>query len=198
MRYPSVVTFTYQAIYTIQQIYLKGSCIEPMFNRGTMYRPSAGVLPAKLRFDKVPQHDSVTPEDVLELDLPEGSISSMILDPPWLISSGCRMSERYGSFDTKAGLKNFIYMISLQAFKFLKFNGILIIKCQDFIHDRRKFFMSVHWTRVLEKMGFNLLDEILVVPKSRQRSNAPGVKHCTESSCTKILVFRKRKINPKN
>lgn len=102
------------------------------------------------------------------------------------------MSDRYGSYPTLADLQSDMNLFLLEMHRILSTSGILVFKCQDQIHDRRKYFVSLFVTQQAMKIGFNLIDEFLFLSKVRHQvpTENPAASRVYHS---KFLVFRKRK-----
>lgn len=145
MNFPSLCQTQTQVLYAIQQLHNKGKGIEldPMFSRGITY--GDGVLtpfPTK-RFDIYPICEGVEKASADNLPLKASSVSSMLLDPPWLIHSpgtNDKLANRFGHWRNREQLIEFIKRIMTEGYRVLKQDGLLVFKCQDFIHNRRKFF----------------------------------------------------------
>lgn len=199
MTFPSICHTQTQVLYAIQQLHNGGDGIEldPMFNKGSMYGDGYLTPFPKLRFDINPLHESVVNTSADALPIDAGSIRSMVLDPPWLIHSPGttnKLSNRYGYWRNKEELITFTKRILDEGSRVLKSDGLLIFKCQDFIHNRRKFFYSLLVRNYALKIGFNLIDEMIFVPGSRQRSQVKGMNsYASHSLYTYFLVFRKKK-----
>lgn len=168
--------------------------LDPMFNIGSMY--PAGVLPEK-RFDISPRLPGVLPGDARNLPLADRCISSMVLDPPWLIHSAgsiTPIAERFGFLQSKVALMDLVFDILKESARVLVEDGLLIFKCQDFIHDRRKFFMSLYVLNCALRHGFNPIDHVLLIAPTRMRKRSAGVlSYATHSWHTHFFVFRKKK-----
>lgn len=173
--------------------------LDPMYNKGSFYRID-DVLPRPMHcFDLVPLVDHVVAASADALPVRSNTMGTMVLDPPWLISKNrdCRMAQRYGAYESKADVMHWTNAFLVEGYRVLRQDGLLVFKCQDFIHDRRKFFMSLWIQCTALKIGFNLLDEVLYLPKSRLRARAPGKRAAAESWHTKFLVFRKKRSRTK-
>lgn len=162
-----------------------------------MYGDGVATPRPKLRFDIFPLSNDVVKACADALPLDAGSITSMVLDPPWLIHSPGtinKLANTYGHWRNKEMLIDFIKRIIDEGYRVLKQDGLMVFKCQDFIHNRRKFFMSVMVRNYALRQGFNLIDELIYVPGSRMRSQVKGMKsYSAHSSFTYFLVFRKKR-----
>ncbi len=182
---------------SIVQLHNEGKPIEldPCYNLGKMYVPD--VEPPRLKFDLVPLSQEVKQASADALPLPDKFVRSMVLDPPWLIHSGennSKMANRYGSLQNKKALKDLVTGFLREGYRVLAQDGLLIFKCQDFIHDRRKFFMSIYFVNKAIALGFNPIDHFIYLPKSRMRNlKERKESYAAHSWHTHFYVFRKKK-----
>ena len=194
----NVHTTNPQALYAIQELHNEGKPfqLDPMFNRGTMYGTNRILHLPEMRFDIKPQHETITLADARKLPIPDKSIHSAVLDPPWLITKNenAHLATRYGCHESKKALIVFIHDILKEQYRIQAENALTVFKCQDFIHDRRKFFMSLIVQASALSRGFNMIDEIIITGNKRVRNRSSGecTRHCTQSDFTKFLVFRKK------
>lgn len=187
-----------QALYAIQELHNNGQPfhLDPMFNRGSMYGTSGQVFRPLVLFDLIPLHEDVAQGNARSLPLPDSSIHSAVLDPPWLINSGkaTAMTSRYSCLKTRDELMLLIQDLLKEAYRYLQTDGLLVFKCQDFTHNRRKFFMSHFIIANALVLKFNLIDEFISAPGSRFRKPVHDINsvHSSHSMFCKFLVFRKR------
>lgn len=143
MTYPSLCTTQTQALYAIQELHNEGTGLEldPMFNVGSMYGDGQLTPFPALKFDVKPLHDCVQFASADALPIESNTIRSMVLDPPWLIHSPGtknKLATRYGHFKNKKELIDFMKGIINEAYRVLKQDGLLVFKCQDFIHNPKE------------------------------------------------------------
>lgn len=199
MNYKSIVSTSAQAIYSIIQLHNKGQAItlDPMYNIGSMYNDLDPALRPFSRFDLYPRGQGVSKQDARNLTIPSSNIDSIILDPPWMIAgdSPNTMAERYTSFKTKEELMEFLRQILSEAYRVLITDGLLVVKCQEFTHNRRKFFMPLFVCNSALKLGFNPIDNIIIHVTNRMRSNVQKAdhSHSSHSYHSQFLVFRKKR-----
>lgn len=132
MNFPSLCQTQTQVLYAIQQLHNKGKGIEldPMFSRGITY--GDGVLtpfPTK-RFDIYPICEGVEKASADNLPLKASSVSSMLLDPPWLIHSpgtNDKLANRFGHWRNREQLIEFIKRIMTEGYRVLKQDGLLLL-----------------------------------------------------------------------
>lgn len=180
-----------EIIADIMHLYTSGKIdCDPCFNRGTMY---GGLTTPVLKFDIKPIAPGVVQADARNLPLTAGEIESMIIDPPFLIgTSSNKMSDRFGSYPTLYMLQDAYNEFLCEAFRVLSTNGILIFKLQDQIHDRRKYFISHFVINQAHSIGFNIIDEFILLNKARISSDQ-GKQAASRVFHSKFLVFRKQR-----
>ena len=111
---------------------------DPTYSTGAFYNGTGIDAPA-LRFDIRPQAEGVIQADARRLPLPDGCISCMVLDPPFLATKGKSLTEgdgnrinrRFGVYPDEKSLHQCYADMIREAYRVLKDNGILIFKCQD-------------------------------------------------------------------
>ena len=121
--------------------------VDPTFSVGNFYKDKLP-LP-KYKFDKTPQRDDVIEALSDNLPLDDSSVSTIMFDPPFLMSGVNYMNDKEGSsiiakrftaFKDFAELKE-MYYNSLKEFKrILKNDGIIIFKCQDCVSSGKNHF----------------------------------------------------------
>lgn len=195
----SVQTNQTGILYSILQIHDRGRTsfdCDPCFNRGSMY---GSLIPMpELKFDINPIHQAVTKGNALDLPLKSKSIHSMIIDPPFLIStSEGKMANRYSSFESKETMFNFFKCMISEAYRVLQEDGLFVVKIQDCNHNRRRVFSS-HFIRSMAFVtGFNLIDEIILYTQNRISAKSFTSKNCTRSHHCFFLIFRKKRSRTK-
>jgi hypothetical protein len=154
----------------------------------------------KFKFDIDPQIEGVQQANSIDVPLPASSISSMIFDPPFLtyikgardhVEGKMAMSKRFGGYYTYAQLEDhYIHSIS-EGYRLLKKKGVLIVKCQDIIHNHRIHPTHIHVFLWAITEGFKLLDIFILASKSRMpRINRGAQKHARINHSF-FMVFRK-------
>jgi len=195
MIYKSVQTNQTGILLSILRIHAPGdltfSC-DPFFNSGSMY---GHVIPYPEHcFDINPIHPRAFKGNALNLHLASKSIKSIILDPPFLISkSQFTMADKYSAYDSKTEMiETFKGMID-EAYRVLKENGLLVVKVQDCVNNRRRFFSSLFIKNYAIFKGFNIIDEIILYTQNRINTKTQTGKYGTRSHHSSFIVFRKKK-----
>jgi rRNA large subunit m3Psi methyltransferase RlmH len=147
----------------------------------------------------------ITPFQKLPLD--DNSIGSIVFDPPFVISpktcksitdnkkGSCLIHKRFASFYPVSELYYNYYWWIKEAYRTLKDNGLLIVKCMSTVsggyqHNSEEFvFMTAM------NMGFYCKDKYILQSKSRLVSSAKYKKQQHARKYTSVFyVFQK---NPK-
>lgn len=102
-----------------------------------------------LKFDLDPQTPDTVQANSMFLPLDESSIESMMFDPPFLtyVKQGREhntvMSKRFGGYWRYDELEMHYKGTIFEAHRVLKKKGILVVKCQDIIHNH-----AMHCTHI--------------------------------------------------
>ena len=143
--------------------------LDPMYFKGNFYKE---IPKPKFRFDIKPQTTECLQEDARNLPLSGGSISCMILDPPFMFglhgqAKNYYSSKTHGIFKNFEELKELYWDILDEAHRLLKKKGILIFKCQDYT-DSKTTMVHCHVWDWAERIGFYAKDlMILHLPKGK-------------------------------
>ena len=95
------------------------------------------------KFDIDPQTDDTIQADSKHIPLPDESLRSIIYDPPFLTyikqgrDHGSIMSKRFGGYWRYDELAADYQGTLFEAYKKLDRKGILVVKCQDIIHNHK-------------------------------------------------------------
>ena len=117
----------------ILRLHVPGGKIDcdPTYSIGAFYN-GTGIEPPLLRFDINPQAEGVAQADARHLPINDSSINCMMIDPPFLATTGKSLSSRigniinrrFGVYPNEKALHQF-YIDSLQeAYRVLKPHGI--------------------------------------------------------------------------
>ena len=172
---------------------------DPTFSTGAFYN-AAGIEAPKLRFDIRPQVEGVVQADARSLPISDGSISCMMLDPPFLATRGASLSQgdgnrinrRFSVYPNEKSLHQCYADMLKEAYRILKPNGILIFKCQDKVSSGKQYLSHVFVIDTAVEIGFYPKDLFVLLAKNRlvadwQRKNQ---KHSRKFHCY-FLVFQK-------
>ena len=147
---------------------------DPTFSTGAFYNGTGIALP-EYRFDISPQRSDVIQADARHLPLIDGSISCMMLDPPFLATKGKSLNStdgniinrRFGVYPDEKSLHRCYSDMLAEAYRVLKPDGILIFKCQDKVSSGKQYMSHVYIMNEAVRIGFYPKDLFILLAKSR-------------------------------
>ena len=166
----------------ILELYVRpGSVVADVtYGKGVFWR---NVPPAAYKVRATDIQDGV---DCRNLPYEDGDLDCVVFDPPYMHTpGGTAHTSTHTAFEThyrnngtgnQTTSKYHEAVLDLyrdgghEAYRVLKTNGVLIVKCQDEVCANRQRFTHVEIMRMYEEMGFIAEDLFVVV-----RSNRPGV-----------------------
>jgi len=174
--YKSVFENEQDLIVALCEIHNEGKIFEldPMFFKGKFYQD--GVDMPEQYFDINPQYEWIPKGDARALPLEDGSIKSMILDPPFLFGVHGKTKEYYSSkthtiYQNFPELETSYKAILKEAHRILAKKGMLIFKCQDYTDSKTTMTHSMVYNWATE-LGFFAKDlAILVKPNKIYNPN---------------------------
>lgn len=174
--YKSVFDDERELLKALIELHMGGQDIEldPMYFKGNFYKD--GVNSPKYKFDLNPQSEDVRKADATNLPLESSSVSSMILDPPFLFGIHGKTRQYYSSkthtiFQDFAELECCYRGILVEAKRVLKSKGVLIFKCQDYTDSKTTMTHAFVYNWATE-LGFFAKDlAILVKPNKVYNGN---------------------------
>lgn len=173
------------------------------YSTGKFYTEKHGIQRPKHVFDIDPKFDYVIKADCKNLPLGNESISSLMFDPPFIISSGPSMTSdnekqnmthrRFSSFKNPKELFETYDGAIKEAYRVLKDNGVFIFKCQDTVSGGKQYFTHCWIMNKAYEYGFYPKDMFVLEGKSRLISG----KHANQKHARKFhsyfWVFTKEK-----
>jgi hypothetical protein len=155
----------------------------------------------RLRFDIDPQADGVQQADSRMVPVEAGALNSVIFDPPFLtyVRAGREgngqmiMARRFSGYWRYEELEDHYQETISEASRILRDGGVLVVKCQDIVHNHR-----LHPTHALVLMwadleGFALLDLFVLGATNRLPApNRAGTQKHARVFHSYFLVFKKR------
>lgn len=150
--------------------------------------------------------DIKTGVDCRELPYNNDDIDCVVLDPPYMHTPGGTAHnghQNYEEYYQNNALKNgtkkkyheavleLYYQASKEAYRVLRKNGILILKCQDEVCANKQRLTHVEIINELTDLGFTVIDLFIVV-----RNGKPGVSRMKKQRHARknhsyFLVFKK-------
>ena len=147
---------------------------DPTYSKGQFYKDGLIKQP-RLRFDLYPSGPGIEKADCRHLPIEDNTLNCMILDPPFLATTGKSLSSRigniinrrFGVYPNEKALHQF-YIDSLkEAYRVLKPHGILIFKCQDKVSSGTQYLSHVFICNEAVNIGFYPRDLFVLLARSR-------------------------------
>ena len=139
------------------------------FGNGMFYK---NINEPALKFDIDPQRKDVVKASSDHLPLDDASIFSMVFDPPFLTyvkaarDHNSIMAKRFGGYWRYDELQDHYTKTIVEAYRVLRKRGIMVIKCQDIIHNHRHHPTHINITQWMDGM-FRLKDLFVLSAKNR-------------------------------
>ena len=194
--YSSYFTNEQELIKTLIQIHNDNKDIEcdPMYFKGNFWKD--GLNKPKYKFDLNPQIPECEYGDATNLPLENGSLNSIILDPPFLFGIHGKTNQYYSAkthtiFKDFDELENCYKGILSNAYRVLKKNGLLIFKCQDYTDSKTTMTHCKVYEWATE-LGFYAKDiAILNIPQHKVYNGNTTQRHLRKVH-TYFWVFIKK------
>lgn len=194
--YSSYFTNEQELIKALIQIHNDNKDIEcdPMYFKGNFWKD--GLNKPKYKFDLNPQIPECEYGDATNLPLENGSLNSIILDPPFLFGIHGKTNQYYSAkthtiFKDFDKLENCYKGILSNAYRVLKKNGLLIFKCQDYTDSKTTMTHCKVYEWATE-LGFYAKDiAILNIPQHKVYNGNTTQRHLRKVH-TYFWVFIKK------
>ncbi|MBM08849.1 MAG: hypothetical protein CMF69_04625 [Magnetovibrio sp.] len=186
MEKPEVIRSLYDDQFKILDSILKLHIKEKTFDVDLTYGNGAfyknGIPQPQHRFDIDDSLKNITKVcNSNNTNLPSASVNSVIFDPPFLTyikkqrtgNSKMVMSRRFSGYWTSEELSEHYKSSIKEAARILKHKGIMVIKCQDIVHNHKLFCTHAHILNWCSDF-FRLKD--LFVQAAKHRMPAPNRK----------------------
>ncbi len=195
----------HQIIKWILQLHCEGDIeLDPTYSTGGFYKQ--GVREPKYKFDIYPQKPGVIQANAEHLPIKDESISTMILDFPFLSTKGPSLLnrkdgqnetiKRFGCYPTEKELFALFKNSLKEAYRVLKKNGICIFKIQGKVSSGRNYMSHHYAMNYAEEVGFYIKDEFILLAKNRMvpKWHTLNQQHCRKHHAF-FLVFQKKIVN---
>jgi tRNA G10 N-methylase Trm11 len=155
--------------------------VDVTFGSGVFYKTCPDIAP-RLRFDLDPQVAGVVEADSRNLPVETGSLNSVVFDPPFLTyvragregNGSMVMAKRFAGYWTYGELTDHYVETLKEGRRVLQRGGIMVVKCQDIVHNHRLHLTHMMVIQEAEKMGFRAKD--LFVLGATHRMPSPNRK----------------------
>ena len=160
------------------------------------------IPPPALRYDLTPVSPDVTQADCRHLPLESGSIHSLILDPPFLATTGKSLvtslgniiSRRFSVCKSEQELSQLYQDAIKEAYRVLADRGVLVFKCQDKVSSGKQYMMHCHVYNWATAIGFEPLDLFVLLAKNRLVADWQRNQKHARKYHAYFWVFRKKVI----
>lgn len=151
-------------------------CVDMTYGNGSFYKKLDS---PKFIFDSDESlHKPVTAFSY-NLPLPTNSVDSLIYDPPFLTyikqarDHNSIMGKRFGGYWSYEELQSDYTKTIIEAYRVLKKKGIMIVKCQDIIHNHKMHCTHANIINWCE--GYFRLKDLYILP-AKSRMPIPATK----------------------
>jgi len=167
------------------------------YGNGVFWR---GLQEPARRFDIDPQVAGVEQACSMALPLADGSVGSLVFDPPFLtyVRAGREgngkmvMAGRFSGYWRYDDLETHYRGSLAEAWRVLRKDGVLVVKCQDIIHNHKMHCTHANVIEWAEGLGFRLLDLFVLVASRRMPSpNRAGQQKHARVFHSYFLVFKR-------
>ena len=187
----------------IIHLYLpNGIDVDPTYSKGVFYKHD--IPEPRYKFDIKPQVEGVVQACATSLPLDDGSVSSIMFDPPFLATtgkslkgeSGNLINKRFGVFPSEQLLHEFYKSALTEFYRICTPKGFLIFKCQDKVSGGKQYFSHCFIYEEARKLGWYPKDLFVLEAKSRivadwQKRNQQHARKYHSY----FWVFQKRRVN---
>lgn len=141
--------------------------------------------PPPIRLDIEPLVEGVTQADSRSLPMDDGSLSSVVFDPPFLTyvrsgregNGGMVMARQFGGYWRYDELAEHYQSSLSEIARVLKPGGIAVFKCQDIVHNHRLHATGANVIDWAANVNLRLLDLFILTANHRLPSpNRAGVQ----------------------
>lgn len=141
--------------------------LDPTYSKGVFYR---NFPEPRLKFDLMPQSPDVQQADCRALPVADSSVSSVMFDPPFLMSGEAhrinpvgKMAARFTGFTDYQELSGLYEPAIKEFYRVLRPGGLLVFKCQDAVSRCNQYLLHVDITSWAQKVGFYAKDLFILL-----------------------------------
>lgn len=152
----------------------------------------------KYCFDVQPLHPHVKKSDSRKTPLKDGSIRSLMFDPPFVtyIKQGrvhnSIMARRFGGYYAYSELENHYKETLIESARILATKGVMVFKCQDIIHNHKMHCTHANVIAWAALAGFRLKDLFVLGAKHRMPGPQKGEQKHARIHHSYFLVLERR------
>lgn len=166
--------------------------VDCTYSRGVFYKKIPQPL---LKFDIAPQHDDVFEASADNLPLENGSVQSIMFDPPFMPTKSPgnpgKIKERFTSFGSVDEMLE-LYRRAIDEFwRVLAVGGILVVKCQDTVSSGKNIFSHFEIEMYARQTGFTQIDLFVLGSKHVLISSKWKTQRHARKNHSFFLVFQR-------
>ena len=198
----SVCETNYEAIKSIMTLYeIEQFDLDCTYSTGSFYD---GLPQPKIKSDLEPIGDDVILANSENLPFEDGSMKSIMYDPPFVIvgktykenkKGSSVIAKRFSGFGTFEELKSNYYKSLKELYRITENKGVVVMKCQDQVSGGKNYFSHILIMAMAEQIGFYNKD--LFILTSKVRMNSMGGRWKKQQHARKyhsyFIVLEKRK-----
>lgn len=175
----------------------EGFDVDVTYGNGVFY--SEGKRPSHC-FDIQPLHEGVVQACSTRLPLADRSVRSVVFDPPFLTyvrngrdhkDGAVRMTARFGGYWTYGELTDHYRGTLKEAARILQPGGVMVVKCQDIIHNHKMHCTHANVIAWAQEFGFRLRDLFVLAAKHRMPGPQKGTQRHARIYHSYFLVLER-------
>lgn len=152
--------------------------VDVTYSKGVFYK-SGVVQQPTYKFDLTPQTEDTIQVDSRDLPLEDGSVETIMFDPPFVIAgetyksngeNSSKIAKRFSAYKNFDELKEHYYNSLREFYRVLKKGGIVIFKCQNTVSGGKQLFSHYFILKSALEIGFYPKDEFVLLSKSKMTS----------------------------
>lgn len=198
----SVYSTNHDVIHNIMELYnIERFDLDCTYSKGKFWKN----LPLPInKSDLIPSDNTVITASSEELPFEDGSMKSIMYDPPFIIAGktykdnkegSSIIAKRFEGYETYEHLRENYYNTLKELYRVTKKDGLVVFKCQDTVSGGKNHFTHVMVMNMALELGFYPRDMFILTAK--MRINSFGTKWTKQEHARKFhsyfWVFEKRK-----